>query len=121
MDYYRFELKQNSTLTLATTDVAGRVRVQIYADAPLIDESKPYAQYDVDSTADLTQNMNLPKGVYYIRITPLQGTAIAVQARSECDPLRVCRAGSRPRRLERARSSPGTIRPLRREPVLLRT
>lgn len=70
-DYYSFELKQNGTLTYALTDVQGSVRSQVFFDRPIIDEAAPYRTMDASTSSDTTREINLEKGLYYVRVLPM--------------------------------------------------
>ena len=66
-DYYQVSLSTASTVTVAIEDVAGRVTVQLFADAEVIDESAPL--FSING-AD-PEPEELEAGLYFVRVVPL--------------------------------------------------
>ncbi|MDD9932914.1 MAG: hypothetical protein OXT09_04885 [Myxococcales bacterium] len=72
LDFYRFDIEQNATLTYTVDDVEGRVLAQLYEDAVQINRADPLRQLDVraaDGGAQ-TGSLDLAAGTYFFVITP---------------------------------------------------
>ncbi len=72
LDFYRFDIDQNATLTYTVDDVEGRVLAQLYEDAVQINRADPLRQLDVraaDGGAQ-TGSLDLAAGTYFFVITP---------------------------------------------------
>jgi hypothetical protein len=72
-DYYRVDVPENAVLTYGLSDVSGRVAAQLYQDASLIDENRPYSSIQGATDADAIQAINLENGTYYLRVIPVSG------------------------------------------------
>ena len=70
VDYYRFELDEAATVELTTKDVNSRVLINVYQEEMGLNEDRSFAEFDSNDDADRTHYLNLPRGVYFVRVVP---------------------------------------------------
>lgn len=80
-DYFSFELRTPTLVTIDATNVlAGRITIQLFDDAQVINESAPRYSASASQGSDQRQTVPLPAGRYFVRVTAADGTIAALYA-----------------------------------------